>query len=70
VSFLSPVLSSYHVLASHYSGSGCYVSGAVGGCAGTGDGDVMMRFSPAFAAVLFMEMGACVGAPGYVCVCV
>jgi hypothetical protein len=33
------------------------VDGAVGGCAGTGDGDVMMRFSPAFAAVLYMEMG-------------
>lgn len=38
-------------------GSGCYVDGAVGGCAGTGDGDVMMRFSPSFAAVMFMQQG-------------
>mmetsp|Transcript_8008 Transcript_8008/g.13572 ORF Transcript_8008/g.13572 Transcript_8008/m.13572 type:complete len:314 (+) Transcript_8008:669-1610(+) len=38
-------------------GSGCYVDGAVGGCAGTGDGDVMMRFSPSFAAVMYMEQG-------------
>jgi len=31
----------------------------VGGCAGTGDGDVMMRFSPSFAAVMYMEQGEC-----------
>lgn len=38
-------------------GSGCYVNGSVGGCAATGDGDVMMRFSPTFAGVMYMEMG-------------
>ena len=31
----------------------------MGGCAGTGDGDVMMRFSPSFAAVMYMEQGEC-----------
>lgn len=36
-------------------GSGCYVKNAVGGCAATGDGDIMMRFAPSYAAVLFME---------------
>lgn len=29
----------------------------MGGCAGTGDGDVMMRFSPSFAAVMYMQQG-------------
>ena len=38
-------------------GSGCYVKSSVGGAAATGDGDVMMRFSPSFAAVLYMENG-------------
>ena len=38
-------------------GSGCYVNSSVGGCAATGDGDVMMRFSPTFAGVLFMSGG-------------
>lgn len=28
-------------------GAGCYVDNDVGGAAGTGDGDVMQRFSPA-----------------------
>jgi N4-(beta-N-acetylglucosaminyl)-L-asparaginase len=37
-------------------GSGCYVKNAIGGCAATGDGDIMMRFSPSYAAVLYMEM--------------
>ena len=41
-------------------GAGCYVDGEVGGCAGTGDGDVMMRFLPSFAAVLLMRQGGCV----------
>lgn len=30
----------------------------MGGCAATGDGDVMMRFSPTFAGVMYMSMGA------------
>lgn len=39
-------------------GAGCYVNGIAGfGAAGTGDGDVMMRFSPAFYAVTLMETG-------------
>jgi N4-(beta-N-acetylglucosaminyl)-L-asparaginase len=38
-------------------GSGCYVKSSAGGAAATGDGDVMMRFSPSFAAVLYMESG-------------
>ena len=38
-------------------GSGCYVDTRVGGAAATGDGDVMMRFSPSFHAVLLMEVG-------------
>ncbi|CAM9421760.1 unnamed protein product, partial [Ectocarpus fasciculatus] len=38
-------------------GSGCFVNSEVGGAAATGDGDVMMRFSPSFAAVSFMELG-------------
>jgi len=38
-------------------GSGCYVKSSVGGAAATGDGDVMMRFAPSFAAVMFMEQG-------------
>lgn len=36
-------------------GAGCYVNSAVGGCAATGDGDVMMRFLPSFYAVTLME---------------
>jgi N4-(beta-N-acetylglucosaminyl)-L-asparaginase len=39
-------------------GSSCFVNSAVGGAAATGDGDVMMRFSPSFAAGMYMEMGA------------
>jgi N4-(beta-N-acetylglucosaminyl)-L-asparaginase len=38
-------------------GAGCYVNSGVGGAAATGDGDVMMRFLPSFAAVSWMEMG-------------
>jgi N4-(beta-N-acetylglucosaminyl)-L-asparaginase len=38
-------------------GAGCYVNTLVGGAAATGDGDVMMRFLPSFAAVSFMEQG-------------
>lgn len=36
-------------------GAGCYVDSNVGGCAATGDGDIMMRFLPSFYAVLLME---------------
>ena len=36
-------------------GSGCYVDRKVGGAAATGDGDVMMRFSPSRMAVDWME---------------
>ncbi|GAB5034070.1 n-(beta-n-acetylglucosaminyl)-l-asparaginase [Nannochloropsis oceanica] len=39
-------------------GSGCYVENDVGGCACTGDGDVMLRFAPSAHAVMFMEGGA------------
>jgi len=38
-------------------GSGCYVDNEVGGAGATGDGDQMMRFSPALKAVLLMEQG-------------
>ncbi|EWM29658.1 n -(beta-n-acetylglucosaminyl)-l-asparaginase [Nannochloropsis gaditana] len=38
-------------------GAGCYVERGVGGCACTGDGDVMMRFSPSARAVMGMEAG-------------
>ena len=36
-------------------GAGCYANSNVGGCAATGDGDVMMRFLPSFYAVTQME---------------
>ena len=39
-------------------GSGCYVENKVGGCACTGDGDVMLRFAPSAYAVMFMGGGA------------
>jgi len=38
-------------------GAGCYVDNRVGAAAATGDGDVMMRFSPTFAAVSLMRHG-------------
>ena len=38
-------------------GAGAYVENGVGGAVSTGDGDVMMRFSPAFHTVLLMEGG-------------
>lgn len=38
-------------------GAGCYVDNEVGAAAATGDGDVMMRFSPTFAAVSLMRHG-------------
>ena len=38
-------------------GAGCYVDSTVGGCAATGDGDVMMRFLPSFYAVTLMQTG-------------
>lgn len=38
-------------------GSGSYVDSTVGGCGETGDGDVMMRFSPTLLAVEFMRSG-------------
>lgn len=41
-------------------GAGCYVNSRVGGCAATGDGDVMMRFLPSFYAVTLMEGGTAV----------
>mmetsp|Transcript_13821 Transcript_13821/g.14404 ORF Transcript_13821/g.14404 Transcript_13821/m.14404 type:complete len:128 (-) Transcript_13821:28-411(-) len=37
-------------------GSGCYVQSNIGGCAATGDGDIMMRFNPSFAAVMYMDI--------------
>ena len=39
-------------------GSGGYVDGDVGGAAGTGDGDILMRYLVAFQAVAEMERGA------------
>ena len=39
-------------------GAGCFVDSKVGGCAATGDGDVMMRLLPSFYAVTLMESGA------------
>lgn len=39
-------------------GAGCYAAEGVGGAAGTGDGDVAMRFAPAHAAVAAMARGA------------
>ncbi|XP_002730593.1 N(4)-(Beta-N-acetylglucosaminyl)-L-asparaginase-like [Saccoglossus kowalevskii] len=38
-------------------GAGAYVDNDVGGAAGTGDGDVMMRFLPSYQAVEYMRMG-------------
>jgi len=38
-------------------GAGCFVDNDVGGAAGTGDGDVMMRFAPAAMAVVYMRQG-------------
>ena len=38
-------------------GSGCWVDQEVGGAAGTGDGDLMLRFVPSFAAVSLMRSG-------------
>jgi N4-(beta-N-acetylglucosaminyl)-L-asparaginase len=38
-------------------GAGCYADSNTGGCAATGDGDVMMRFLPSFYAVTLMEAG-------------
>lgn len=38
-------------------GAGCYVDSMVGGCAATGDGDIMMRFLPTFAGVNTMRSG-------------
>lgn len=38
-------------------GAGCYVDNAVGAAAATGDGDVMMRFVPTYAAVAHMAAG-------------
>jgi isoaspartyl peptidase/L-asparaginase-like protein (Ntn-hydrolase superfamily) len=39
-------------------GAGAYLDNDVGGAAATGNGDVMMRFSPAFFAVEQMRQGA------------
>lgn len=39
-------------------GSGAFVDNDVGGAVATGDGDVMMRFSPSFLAVELMRSGA------------
>ncbi|XP_064608074.1 N(4)-(Beta-N-acetylglucosaminyl)-L-asparaginase-like [Liolophura sinensis] len=38
-------------------GAGAYVDKDIGGAAGTGDGDVMMRFLPAYQTVSYMEQG-------------
>lgn len=38
-------------------GSGAYVDNEVGGAAATGDGDIMLRFSPSFLAVEQMRLG-------------
>ena len=37
-------------------GSGCYVQSDIGGCAATGDGDIMMRFNPSYSAVMYMKL--------------
>ncbi|KAJ1438174.1 asparaginase-domain-containing protein [Ochromonadaceae sp. CCMP2298] len=37
-------------------GAGCYVDSDIGGAAATGDGDIMMRFLPAFHAVSLMAV--------------
>ena len=42
-------------------GSGGYVEPGVGGCVATGNGDIMMRFAPCRAAVLYMKHGMSVG---------
>lgn len=39
-------------------GAGCYVDNDVGAAAGTGDGDVMLRFSPTAMSVEYMRQGA------------
>lgn len=39
-------------------GAGCYVDNEVGGAACTGDGDVMLRFSPSALSVEYMRHGA------------
>ena len=38
-------------------GSGGYLKQGIGGCVSTGNGDVIMRFSPAKYAVTLMEFG-------------
>jgi isoaspartyl peptidase/L-asparaginase-like protein (Ntn-hydrolase superfamily) len=38
-------------------GAGCYVDKEVGGAAATGDGDLMMRFLPAYQTVEFVRQG-------------
>ncbi|KAL7015909.1 hypothetical protein ACKWTF_016728 [Chironomus riparius] len=38
-------------------GSGAYADNSAGGAAATGDGDVMMRFSPSFLAIEFLRNG-------------
>eukprot|EP00486_Rosalina_sp_Unknown_P007942 CAMPEP_0201587088 /NCGR_PEP_ID=MMETSP0190_2-20130828/139823_1 /ASSEMBLY_ACC=CAM_ASM_000263 /TAXON_ID=37353 /ORGANISM="Rosalina sp." /LENGTH=416 /DNA_ID=CAMNT_0048036385 /DNA_START=16 /DNA_END=1266 /DNA_ORIENTATION=- len=42
-------------------GSGGYVEQGIGGCVGTGNGDIMMRFAPCKAAVMYMKHGMSVG---------
>ena len=42
-------------------GSGTYAENTVGACAATGDGDIMMRFSPSFYCVSLMRAGASPG---------
>ncbi|KAJ9440079.1 putative isoaspartyl peptidase/L-asparaginase 3 [Diplonema papillatum] len=41
----------------HPAGAGSYVDSDVGGAACTGDGDVMLRFSPSYQAVEYMRQG-------------
>jgi len=38
-------------------GSGAYCENGVGGCVGTGAGDILLRFSPAVKVVLYMKQG-------------
>ena len=46
-------------------GSGSYVDGEVGGAAATGDGDVMLRFSPSLTTVELMRQGYTPGKVAY-----
>lgn len=44
-----------HDMVSPIVGAGSYADSEVGACGATGDGDIMMRFLPSFAAVQLMR---------------